>query len=402
MALTVTATETGSGGTANGIALTVKAITGQAASPIGTAVNSTSVSPGELSITPSGTGSWVYGAVINAGADTAFTAAATTTLDTNVADTTNFGAYSTFRTTSTTTSGTPVTVGTSAPNTGSGNLVIALLEILKGTGLAEDASSPASVTTIAASTVTTASFTPPGGSLLVAVVACNASYNGTNSMTMAVSDTSGLTWTRRSAGIPTVGSATYQPSTVWTAPVPGGASVTGAVAPLALAAPIGSVSAGGTAAGAVAPLALAAPAGSVIAGDLVAGPVASLALAAPAGSPAASSAAAGAVAGLALAAPAGSIIAGASAAGAVAALTLAAPPGSVSAGGAVMGAVAGLMLAAPPGTASSSGVAVSGPAAALTLAAPAGTASASEASGTVPPPAADYDRGGLLRRPWLW
>jgi hypothetical protein len=226
MSLTVTATQTGASGTAPGIALTVKVLTGQASSPAGATADSVTATVPDLAITPSGTGSWVYGAVANLAASTAYTAAGTTTFSANVSDTTNGLAYGTFRSTSTTTSGTPVTVGGSAPAEGSGALAVALCEILKGTTLAEDSSSPAAVNTKTAATITTAAFTPPAGSLLVAMVASDGSGDGTHSMTMAVADSSGLTWTQAAVAPLPAGSATYQVASVWTAQVPGGA-VTG-------------------------------------------------------------------------------------------------------------------------------------------------------------------------------
>lgn len=220
MSITVTAAQSGTGGTDNGIALTVKVITGQAASPIGQTASSATVTAPELAITPTGNGSWVYGAVVNGGGATSFTAAGNTTFSQNVPDTTNALAYGTFRSSSTTTSGTPVTLGATAPAEASGQILIALLEILAGTGLAEDSSSPAGVNSKTATSVTTASFTPPGGSLLVAQVGSDANVDGTHSMTMTVTDSSGLTWTRRVTGTLTDGSATYQLASVWTAPVP--------------------------------------------------------------------------------------------------------------------------------------------------------------------------------------
>ena len=243
-ALTVTAAQSGSGGTANGIALTVKVITGQASSPIGATAESASVTTPELAITPDATGSWVYGAVAE-GASSAFTAAGTTTFSQNF---TSAGvSYGTFRSTGTTTASTPVTLGGTAPSTSTGG--IALCEIEKGSGsLAEDPSSPATADTTSATTVTTASFAPPAGSLLVATVASNGSFNGTNSMTMTVSDSSGLTWTRQSAANVASGSATYQVASVWTAPVAAAANVAGVAAHVTVAGGIGTP-AGGTSPG---------------------------------------------------------------------------------------------------------------------------------------------------------
>ena len=132
----------------------------------------------------------------------------------------------------------------------------------------------------------------------------------------------------------------------------GGATVSGAVATSALAAPAGSVSAGETVAGPVATSALAAPAGSVTVGAGAVGPAAATTLAAPAGSVHASETVAGPVAASALAAPAGAVVIGVGPAGPVATSALAAPAGTVRASSAVAGPVAALGLAAPAGSVS--------------------------------------------------
>ena len=311
MSLTVTAAQSGTGGTADGIALTVKALTGQAASPIGNTGSSTTITTPELAITPTGTGSWVYGAVVNVGADSTFTAAGTTTFSQNVGDTTNGVAYGTFRSTSTTTASTPVTLGATAPTESAGNLIIALLEILKGTGLAEDSSSPAVATTKTTDTVTTASFSPPAGSLLVAVVASNASGTTNDSMTMTVSDSSGLTWTRRVTGSLVEGTGSYQLATVWTAPVPGGTSVALTAPGVTLAAPLLAPSAGGAVALTAPNAVLAAPAVTPGGGATVALTAPNAALAAPLVTPVTGKTVALTAPGIALGAPLMALSAGA-------------------------------------------------------------------------------------------
>ena len=218
MALSVTATQAGSG-THNGLALTVKAVTGGAASPIGATATSNSVTTPELAITPAATGSWVYGAVTIGGASATYTAAANTTFTQNHLSTV---AYGTFRSTSTVTGGTPVTVGATAPAAASGIILVGLLEIQVAAGavLAEDASSPATVFTTAAITATTASFTPPGGSLLVAMVSSNLSGTAGQSMTMSITDSYGLTWTEQVVASYVNGASTFAGSSIWTALVP--------------------------------------------------------------------------------------------------------------------------------------------------------------------------------------
>ena len=237
--LTVTAAQSGANA-ANGIALTVKVVTGQAASPVGaTGANDSTITTPQLAITPAATGSWVYGSLFNGAADTAYTANAGTTLSANIPDTTNFIAYGTCRSTSGTTASAPVTIGASAPTEGAAFLAVALVEIKAGTTLAEDASSPAGVHTFTAETVATASFTPPAGSLLVAMVSSFGTGGGV--VALAVSDSSGLTWTRQ-AQSPTFGDAA-----VFTAPVPGGASGAAALAGAGAMTAAGTATSGPTA-----------------------------------------------------------------------------------------------------------------------------------------------------------
>jgi hypothetical protein len=185
-------------------------------------------------------------------------------------------------------------------------------------------SSPTLDQSITATGATGTVTTGTTGSTTVAsefVFCAAANYNGsTNTFT-------GSSWTGQTVTgsnhlcvayiIQTTSAQTYNASQIvggtagWAAAIVtlyagGSASVSGALATSALAAPAGSVSAGAAVSGAVAPLALAAPAGSVTTGAGPAGAVAPLALAAPAGSVAASSTVAGAVAAASLAAPAGS------------------------------------------------------------------------------------------------
>ena len=216
--LTVTAAQSGTG-TGDGIALTVKVITSANGSPIGNTAESVAVTTPELAITPDDTGSWVYGALVNGNATAAFTAAASTTFSQNQYWSGDATTFATFRSTGTTTASTPVTLGATAPAGTAGQFAIALLEIIAASDetLAEDASSPAVAYTTTATTVATASFAPPAGALLVAMVASDCSGTSGQSMTMGVTDSSGLTWTRRVTGTITSGTGTFQVATVWTA-----------------------------------------------------------------------------------------------------------------------------------------------------------------------------------------
>lgn len=192
MAFTVKATQGGS--TASGTALRVKVLTGAAAGPLQTGATATQngAAAHQQAITTTVTGSQVYGATWVASAST-FTAATGTTFADNIHESDGL-THGSCRTTSAT--GTPgsVTVGSTAPTT---NGSIALLEVLPdATGtITEDSSGPAFVygnTTSA----TSASFDPPPGSLLVAMVSAN---GGASVETMALSDTSGtgMTWTEK-------------------------------------------------------------------------------------------------------------------------------------------------------------------------------------------------------------
>jgi hypothetical protein len=211
----VTATASGTH-SVNGIGMDVKVLTGQAAVQNGAAVNLVPANPPQVPITPHATGSIVYGALANiTGANIVpYTPNAATTFELNDAETvvTNV-TYATFRGTSVTTAAVPVTVGGTAPLANSRMCAAEILALAGGPGLNEDASSPALPAVVTgAKTISTASFTPPAGSLLVAQV--SSAYDGSgNPITMTVSSTGGLTWTELSAD--PVGA-----TSVWIAAVP--------------------------------------------------------------------------------------------------------------------------------------------------------------------------------------
>jgi hypothetical protein len=197
VAITVTATQ--GTDTFNGIALAVRVYTG--AVEAGGASNTFHVSPGTgpaaVSLTPNATSSLpVFCTSLDT--NTAVTAATNNAYDNN--SSTPFGvSVGDGHYTGTVTSGTPVTVGSSAP-TASDHYNCAAYEIRPSGGStpALDGSGPAWATTSTAITVTTASFTPPPGSVLVALIESFASGTGSG-QTMTVSDTSGLAWTQRAA-----------------------------------------------------------------------------------------------------------------------------------------------------------------------------------------------------------
>lgn len=160
--------------------ITVTQVTGP-----GATANSDSANPPQISLTPAATGSIVYGAVVNPTNSTAFTPGAASTFSQNVSDATNTKAYGTFRSTGTTAAGTPVTTGGSAPAVAG---LIAVAEVLAAGAIAEDASSPAGVNTLTGKTITTASFTPPAGALILVMVAAN----GSGAITMTITETGNL------------------------------------------------------------------------------------------------------------------------------------------------------------------------------------------------------------------
>ena len=217
MAMTVTATQGGSGDM-NGIALDVRVVTGAAATQNGKTGSSVTITTPQLSITPNATGSWVYASISAYGSSSTFTANGATTLRENVNQAGNPTTYGTGRTSATTTGGTAVTVGASAPTGFSADaiqLVLAEILVAAGSSLAEDSSTPAVAYTTTAETVTTASFTPPSGALLVAIVAPNSS-GASGTQTITVSDSTSLTWTKLIA----ISSSGDSANGIWIARVP--------------------------------------------------------------------------------------------------------------------------------------------------------------------------------------
>lgn len=134
---------------------------------------SSSANPPQIAIPPSGDHSLIYGAVVDLSTSSTFTPDANTTFSANVADATNARGYGTFRTTAVPPIGPgSVTIGASAPAVACAICVAEIMGCGNGT-ITEDASSPASVNSLTAKTVSTAAFSPPPGSLIVAMIACN-------------------------------------------------------------------------------------------------------------------------------------------------------------------------------------------------------------------------------------
>lgn len=211
--LTVTATQ--GGVTGNGMLLRVLVLTGAktVANQTG-GLNNVSFTSGaaSLSVTTTQTGSRVYAGCSDGSPASALTPNGVTTVIDDVADATNGEHYITWKATSLTGTPGPTTLGGTA---GSSSGPLAALEVLTSGTLAEDGSAPAVVSTTSATTVTTASFTPVSGALLVALIG---SDGGAGTTTMTVTDNLGthLNWTEQ------VKNNASDYAGVWIADVPAG------------------------------------------------------------------------------------------------------------------------------------------------------------------------------------
>jgi Glycosyl hydrolase family 26 len=168
-----------------------------------------------VSVTPAASGSFIMFGVFERNT-VALTAAANNTFTDTGAIGTAY-TYAEGRYTGTVTGGSPVTAGSStAPN--DWNDIVAYE--LKSSGTpAVDGSTPAVVTGLA-SPLVTATFTPPGGAVLCAVVM--SSVTGTAASTITITDNSGLglVWTRRAVVTQTGSYAGV--AAIFTATVPAG------------------------------------------------------------------------------------------------------------------------------------------------------------------------------------
>ncbi len=217
--MTVTATAAGAGADV-GLELSVLALTGASTTQAGATVHDEALATPELTLTPASSGSLVVGSLLY-GAGTKFTQDTQTTFLQNNGDGVTRTAYAAFRAASPTTAGHAVTTGATGP-ANSGTLMYgaaAEIQAAAGQSIVIDPSSPAAAFQNTGLVTTTDPFSPPGGSILVAIAGGNYTTPGTAS-TMAISDTSGLTWTQLT------GNATQDLCSVWVAgtgasPVPG-------------------------------------------------------------------------------------------------------------------------------------------------------------------------------------
>ena len=197
-----------------GCFLRVYVLTG-AATPSSPATASSSAAY-NVSITTTVTGSYVVGGINNDTTAVAFTAESGTTITDDYSNATDGNEYAAFHTTSAT--GTPgaTTVGSSTAF--SGTYGVLAVEILASGTIAFDASAPAVVTSNTATSLTTASFTPPGSSLLAAVL----TTDGGSALQMvgSMSSTPALSWVEQANLSTGFGTGAGGYIGVWTAPVP--------------------------------------------------------------------------------------------------------------------------------------------------------------------------------------
>jgi hypothetical protein len=185
--LTVTATQ--GGDTHAGTLLRVLVLDHAAVAGTPNTATQSGVAAHQAAITTTEAGSVVAGAAVNGYSGEAMPADAGTTFLDNVLDTANGLNYATIQNAATGTPGAE-TVGTDASYGGG----VALLEVLpSGGSIAVDASSPAVADTTSGTAVTSPGFTPPTGTLLVALAAAGGITGDVT--TLAVTDSYGLTWT---------------------------------------------------------------------------------------------------------------------------------------------------------------------------------------------------------------
>ena len=171
------------------------------------------------SVTTTVAGSFVFGALANEAASTTFAASSGCTIISQASMNAGGAQGGSFRTSSGT--GTPGATTVGSSTTFPGTYGAAALEILASGGtLSVDGSSPAVVSSLTATSFTTASFTPPGSNILVAMFADTGTQSGGTATNVAtVSSSPALTWTEQ-VNVNVNESGTYAYAGVWTAVVP--------------------------------------------------------------------------------------------------------------------------------------------------------------------------------------
>lgn len=221
MAFNVTATQGGS--TSNGMMLSLRVLTGTAAKASQTGAHQTQsgAAAHSVSITPAELQSLLLCVVYNNFGGSGISWYSGTSQIANITDSTHGAAYGSGYNGPVSSLANQSTFGSNSSYNGA----CAAAEIFPASAgvntIVTDASTPAVASTTTDTAVSTASFAPPVGALLVALVACN----GGGSTTMTMTDTSGLglTWTAL-AQVSTAGNG-Y--AGVWITQVPvGGSAVT--------------------------------------------------------------------------------------------------------------------------------------------------------------------------------
>ena len=227
MAGTITATQTGNTTGAGFLQVFVLTAAAVAATPATGTNYPTAGNPYSVTVTTTAAGSRVFGAICEGNITVAPTALANSTIYSSLTDSGDTNQYSSFLTNTAT--GTPgaTTVGSSTGAGSSGSGVAGMEVLASGGTLAVDASTPAAVLN-ATNAQTTASFSPPDGAVLLAVVVTNGTTSvGGPTITITGTGTlSGLTW---NLGVNANGvvAGFYQATGVWYATLPGGAAASG-------------------------------------------------------------------------------------------------------------------------------------------------------------------------------
>lgn len=196
MSMTVTADSSGLPASRNGIVLRVLVLTNVKAtgSPTGFTGGQTGVHAHQVTGTPTALHSSIYGGIFNgntAGGTMAGLNGNCTQID-GLGDS-GIGQYTTYRD--------PDTLSLTSTSYGSAasfNGGVIASEILAATsaGLTEDGSGPAVAHAAAAQITTTASFSPPNGSFLLAIAVAASAGNVITPTDIDITDSMGLTWTQ--------------------------------------------------------------------------------------------------------------------------------------------------------------------------------------------------------------
>lgn len=190
--MTVTATQAGV--TSNGMSMSLRVLTGASGAAGAAGANAAFGNPQQVALTPQASGSVIYGALFGFTASPTTPNAATQFLQQQSGP----GNYAQFRSAGFTAAAVPVTAGLSSANGGIG-ICAAEVKAAAGQNLSEDPGTPVPTAySNTVTTMTTAAFAPPPGSVLcLTVTAVGSKGVGSGVTTMAITDTSGLglTWT---------------------------------------------------------------------------------------------------------------------------------------------------------------------------------------------------------------